>query len=103
MSILNEKGELSKGFEILARQILKMLNINGDEVLSQIQQISDNLRGWRQAQEAQAASIRENNAMLKALLKAQGISDVRSEQSEHDAVHAAAHGTVNGKRNPLAS
>lgn len=41
MALVNEKGELSKGFEILLRQVLKMMNFDPELILGQISAIYD--------------------------------------------------------------
>lgn len=44
MGILNEKGELPRGFEILLRQLLKILNLDPEVTLAQISGIHDLLK-----------------------------------------------------------
>lgn len=41
MSLLNDKGELPKGIEILVKQILKWLNLDPNLVLGRIAAIHD--------------------------------------------------------------
>lgn len=64
MSLLNEKGELNKGLEILVRQILKMMSINPDLVVGQITGISEGLKSYVENQEK---IIRQNDEMLQLL------------------------------------
>lgn len=58
MALLNDKGELSKGFEILVRQILKMMNFDPEVTLSQISGIHELLKRHTEQQAEMLAILK---------------------------------------------
>jgi hypothetical protein len=56
--IINQNGELSKGFEILIRQVLKMLNLDPDVTLGQISAIRELLSRHVAQQDEILASLK---------------------------------------------
>jgi hypothetical protein len=56
--LLNEKGELSKGLEILLKQLFKMLGIDGNSTIAQISGIHELLKRHIAQQDEMLAALK---------------------------------------------
>lgn len=56
--LLNEKGELSKGLEILLKQLFKMLGIDGNSTIAQISSIYELLKRHIAQQDEMLAALK---------------------------------------------
>lgn len=65
MQLIDENGKMPKGFEILLKSLFKMLNLDPELIVRQINDIADTLRGNRERQELILSQQAEILGILK--------------------------------------